>query len=231
MKLVGVIGFEPTTPSSRTRCATRLRYTPTEARLIAAARRGRKHAAPDAGSRWPTRRKRLPNTPPRCAIADLPERGRPARQGLHRRHRRGDRLRRRPALEPDRAALRRAHAARAARAASSRPAARGCRRRWRRFANGALAHAFEMDNLTWPNTGVHPGATMFVAGAGGGAGARHRRPRADRGVRRRRRDDDPHRPRDQAQQRRPRLPCARHHRAVRRRGRGRAAAEVRRRHR
>ncbi len=27
--LVGVIGFEPTTPSSRTRCATRLRYTPT----------------------------------------------------------------------------------------------------------------------------------------------------------------------------------------------------------
>jgi 2-methylcitrate dehydratase PrpD len=31
------------------------------------------------------------------------------------------------------------------------------------FANGALAHAFEMDNLTWPNTGVHPGATMFTA--------------------------------------------------------------------
>jgi 2-methylcitrate dehydratase PrpD len=30
------------------------------------------------------------------------------------------------------------------------------------FANGALAHAFEMDNLTWPNTGVHPGATMLV---------------------------------------------------------------------
>ena len=28
-KMVGVIGFEPTTPSSRTRCATRLRYTPT----------------------------------------------------------------------------------------------------------------------------------------------------------------------------------------------------------
>ena len=27
--MVGVIGFEPTTPSSRTRCATRLRYTPT----------------------------------------------------------------------------------------------------------------------------------------------------------------------------------------------------------
>jgi hypothetical protein len=27
-KLVGVAGFEPATPSSRTRCATRLRYTP-----------------------------------------------------------------------------------------------------------------------------------------------------------------------------------------------------------
>jgi 2-methylcitrate dehydratase PrpD len=32
------------------------------------------------------------------------------------------------------------------------------------FANGALAHAFEMDNLTWPNTGVHPGATMLAPG-------------------------------------------------------------------
>ena len=28
-ELVGVAGFEPATPSSRTRCATRLRYTPT----------------------------------------------------------------------------------------------------------------------------------------------------------------------------------------------------------
>jgi 2-methylcitrate dehydratase PrpD len=32
------------------------------------------------------------------------------------------------------------------------------------LANGALAHAFEMDNLTWPSTGVHPGATLFAAG-------------------------------------------------------------------
>src|SRR3954471_21994098 len=56
------------------------------------------------------------------------------------------------------------------------------------FANGALAHAFEMDNLTWPNTGVHPGATMAmpalavaqergiggrgpIEGVGGGGGA------------------------------------------------------------
>ena len=30
--LVGVAGFEPATPSSRTRCATRLRYTPTSKR-------------------------------------------------------------------------------------------------------------------------------------------------------------------------------------------------------
>src|SRR5580658_9046684 len=29
-KLVGVIGFEPTTPSSRTRCSTRLSHTPTD---------------------------------------------------------------------------------------------------------------------------------------------------------------------------------------------------------
>src|SRR5512133_775579 len=32
------------------------------------------------------------------------------------------------------------------------------------LANGALAHAFEMDNLTWPNTGVHPGATLLASG-------------------------------------------------------------------
>jgi 2-methylcitrate dehydratase PrpD len=30
------------------------------------------------------------------------------------------------------------------------------------LANGALAHAFEMDNLTWPNSGVHPGATLLA---------------------------------------------------------------------
>jgi hypothetical protein len=29
--LVGVIGFEPTTPSPPAKCATKLRYTPTEA--------------------------------------------------------------------------------------------------------------------------------------------------------------------------------------------------------
>ena len=39
LSVVGVAGFEPATPSSRTRCATRLRYTP-KAGLIALAFRG-----------------------------------------------------------------------------------------------------------------------------------------------------------------------------------------------
>src|SRR6266511_4041447 len=38
-KLVGVAGFEPATPSSRTRCATRLRYTPPEGRSYNPCRR------------------------------------------------------------------------------------------------------------------------------------------------------------------------------------------------
>ena len=32
------------------------------------------------------------------------------------------------------------------------------------FANGALAHAFELDNLTKPGSGVHPGAILLAAG-------------------------------------------------------------------
>jgi L-threonylcarbamoyladenylate synthase len=44
--MVGVAGFEPATPSSRTRCATRLRYTPTwKAGLITATRPPRKASA------------------------------------------------------------------------------------------------------------------------------------------------------------------------------------------
>src|SRR5215211_9519632 len=46
--MVGVAGFEPATPSSRTRCATRLRYTPTAKagrRFIATASRARKAQA------------------------------------------------------------------------------------------------------------------------------------------------------------------------------------------
>jgi 2-methylcitrate dehydratase PrpD len=31
------------------------------------------------------------------------------------------------------------------------------------LANGAFAHAFELDNLTKPNSGCHPGATVFTA--------------------------------------------------------------------
>src|SRR5262249_58944943 len=31
------------------------------------------------------------------------------------------------------------------------------------LANRALAHAFEMDNLTWPNSGGHPGATLLAS--------------------------------------------------------------------
>ena len=130
-KLVGVAGFEPATPSSRTRCATRLRYTPTEARLIAAVRRGRKHAG---RSRVPmaNETKTLAEYAASLRFADLPDAVVAARQGLHRRHRRGDRVRRRPALEPDRAALRRTRSARAARAACCSPAARCCARRWPR---------------------------------------------------------------------------------------------------
>jgi hypothetical protein len=33
-RMVGAAGFEPATPSSRTRCATRLRYAPPKAWLI-----------------------------------------------------------------------------------------------------------------------------------------------------------------------------------------------------
>ena len=33
-EMVGVAGFEPATPSSRTRCATRLRYTPKPSFLV-----------------------------------------------------------------------------------------------------------------------------------------------------------------------------------------------------
>src|SRR5579871_814724 len=43
------------------------------------------------------------------------------------------------------------------------------------LAHGAMAHAFELDNLTDPDSGSHPGATMFSAGLAiaqerGGAG-------------------------------------------------------------
>ena len=68
------------------------------------------------------------------------------------------------------------------------------------LANGALAHAFEMDNLTWPSTGVHPGATLLTSALAVAQDRGHRRARTAYGIRRRRRGDDPHRPRHQAQQ-------------------------------
>ena len=97
----------------------------------------------------------------RAALRGFIRTGDPARQGLHRRHRRGDRLRRRSALEPDHPRLRTPPAARGNSRILSPGGAR-VQAPQAAFANGALAHAFEMDNLTWPNTGVHPGATMFA---------------------------------------------------------------------
>jgi hypothetical protein len=46
--LVGVAGFEPATPTSRTWCATRLRYTPTEGRYIAVTALASKRSGPVA---------------------------------------------------------------------------------------------------------------------------------------------------------------------------------------
>ena len=91
------------------------------------------------------------------------------------------------------------------------------------LSNGAMTHAFELDNLTKPDSGVHPGATMFtaalavaqdrglsgrelltgfVAGTEACCGSATP-PSIERGAR---------------------LPCARHHRPVRRRDGRRPAA-------
>src|SRR5262249_19648423 len=80
-----------------------------------------------------------------------------ARQAMHHRHDRGRHLRLPSALEPHRRRLC-AEERRWRQQPRSRP--------WRAaaLANGALAHAFEMDNLTWPSTGVHPGATLLASG-------------------------------------------------------------------
>ena len=91
------------------------------------------------------------------------------------------------------------------------------------LANGCLAHAFEMDNLTWPSTGVHPGATLLAPGLAVAQERGNRRTRADHRLPRRRRGHDPDRARNPPQQRGSRLPRARHHRPVRRGDRLRAA--------
>ena len=68
--LVGVRGFEPPTPCSRSRCATRLRYTPTPGALLMRRRSGRKADAASgcraqAGLSRPARRlTRSPGRPP-----------------------------------------------------------------------------------------------------------------------------------------------------------------------
>src|SRR5436853_2706125 len=73
-ELVGVAGLEPPTPSSRTRCATRLRYTP-KARLIASASRPRKFAPTVLGaSRTTVLRAQIVEQP--RAILGLAEPGR-----------------------------------------------------------------------------------------------------------------------------------------------------------
>jgi hypothetical protein len=63
-KLVGVRGFEPPTPSSRTRCATRLRYTPTWGRKLGPSRKSclliATAPASGKGSLWENLTKRAP---------------------------------------------------------------------------------------------------------------------------------------------------------------------------
>ena len=48
--LVGVRGFEPPAPASRTQCSTRLSYTPAKVRRIAAGPRLRKKPLDDTAS-------------------------------------------------------------------------------------------------------------------------------------------------------------------------------------
>src|SRR5204863_6904669 len=94
------------------------------------------------------------------------------------------------------------------------------------LANGALAHAFELDSLTRPGAGAHPGATVLPP-ALAIAQERGRRPGLDRRLCRRERGDDPDRAGDRAHQRGARLSRAGHDRPVWRSGRGRPSAAAR----
>ena len=77
--LVGVAGFEPATPSSRTMCATRLRYTPRPDRgLIAAAHRS---ASAKGGNRSPKRSFRAERLPVLADTIAIPVTHDPARIG------------------------------------------------------------------------------------------------------------------------------------------------------
>ena len=95
------------------------------------------------------------------------------------------------------------------------------------LANGALAHAFELDSLTRPGAGAHPGATVFPPALAVAQQEGQGRQGADRGLCRRQRGDDPDRPRHRPHQRGARLSRAGHDRAVRRRGRLRPPARPR----
>ena len=95
------------------------------------------------------------------------------------------------------------------------------------LALGAFSHAFELDNLRNPASGVHGGATVALPAFAMAQAVRRKRPRSRHRHRRRHRGDVPHRQCDAAFRREGRLPCARHDRAVRlRRGLRLAAAAV-----
>ena len=95
------------------------------------------------------------------------------------------------------------------------------------LANGALAHAFELDSLTRPGAGVHPGATLLPPALAiaqqQGLGGR----RSDRCLCRRLRGHGADRPRHRPYQRTARLSRARQYRTVWRRGRRRASVAAR----
>ena len=71
-EVVGVIGFEPTTPSSRTRCATRLRYTPTFAAKSNSPRPGEPPYSEAFPGRQAKRRKLMPKVLPGVFKSLLP---------------------------------------------------------------------------------------------------------------------------------------------------------------
>ena len=150
-----------------------------------------------------------------------------AGEGVHHRHGRGDHLRRRLAVEPHRHRLMPSAPGPAANAVSSARADRAVQAPAAALANGALAHAFELDSLTRPGAGVHPGATVLPPALAIRPGAGPRRPRIDRRFCRRLRGHGADRPRDRAYQRGARLSRAGQYRPVRRRGRRRSSAAAR----
>ena len=169
---------------------------------------------------WRRKPSGSPNMPPPFDMRICRRGGRAASEGVHHRHGGGGHLRQRVAVEPHRHRLCRAHRARRHDAASSAATGRAVQAPAAALANGALAHAFELDSLTRPGAGAHPGATVLPpALAIAQQARRQRRPGADRRLRRRQRGDDPDRPRHRAHQRGARLSRAGHHRAVRRGGR------------